>query len=275
LPVLTWKHPETNAAIFRCSQPRVGFAGARCPEDERLLLAIGAANAQNQSLFIFDARPRLNAVGNQLAGKGFESMDYYKNCTRVVKSFIKSHTIGRSLRSIFFTISRLSLASTSTLVSYSYFSPISGPNFCSQPGQFAFLNIENIHVMRESYQKMGRLVQRPNGVQHDATWMSAVESTGWLMHVREVLRGVLAMVTQIDRNRGSVLSHCSDGWDRTTQLCSLTELCLDPYYRTLEGFCVLIEKEWLSYGHMFQERIGHADQVRWRLRSCLTPQICS
>ena len=36
-----------------------------------------------------------------------------------------------------------------------------------------------------------------------------VESTGWLLHIREVLRGVLAMVTQIDRNKGSLLSHCT------------------------------------------------------------------
>lgn len=51
--------------------------------------------------------------------------------------------------------------------------------------------------------------------------------------------------------------HCSDGWDRTAQVCSLAALMLDPYYRTIKGFEMLIEKDWLGFGHKFTDRNGH------------------
>ena len=58
---------------------------------------------------------------------------------------------------------------------------------------------------------------------------------------------------RITRTAGvSVLVHCSDGWDRTAQICGLTQLLLDPYFRTLQGFAVLIEKEWCAFGFKFQ-----------------------
>jgi len=34
----------------------------------------------------------------------------------------------------------------------------------------------------------------------------------------------------------------SDGWDRTSQLVSLAQMLLDPHYRTIKGFAILIEK---------------------------------
>ena len=42
-------------------------------------------------------------------------------------------------------------------------------------------------------------------------------------------------------NQHNVIVHCSDGWDRTAQLCALVQLLLDPFFRTFTGFQVLIE----------------------------------
>ena len=36
----------------------------------------------------------------------------------------------------------------------------------------------------------------------------------------------------------SVIVHCSDGWDRTSQACALAQVMLDGYYRTIQGFQV-------------------------------------
>ncbi|EAN86343.1 hypothetical protein C3747_78g23 [Trypanosoma cruzi] len=57
--------------------------------------------------------------------------------------------------------------------------------------------------------------------------------------------------TQPDNRKNArlVIVNCSDGWDRTTQVCALTELLLDPYFRTVEGFITLLEKEFVSFGH--------------------------
>jgi len=55
----------------------------------------------------------------------------------------------------------------------------------------------------------------------------------------------------------SCIVHCSDGWDRTSQTVALAQLILDPFYRTIRGFEVLVEKDWLAFGFKFDDRCGH------------------
>ena len=50
-------------------------------------------------------------------------------------------------------------------------------------------------------------------------------------------------VLSLSKIKESVLVHCTDGWDRTAQMCALSELILDPYYRTIRGFCVLLGRQ--------------------------------
>lgn len=49
---------------------------------------------------------------------------------------------------------------------------------------------------------------------------------------------LLGRLQAVTAEGASVLVHCSDGWDRTAQVCSLGALLMDPYYRTIKGFMV-------------------------------------
>lgn len=68
-----------------------------------------------------------------------------------------------------------------------------------------------------------------------------------------ILAGALRIADKVESGKTSVVVHCSDGWDRTAQLTSLALIMLDSHYRTIRGFQILLEKEWLSFGHRFQQ----------------------
>jgi hypothetical protein len=87
-----------------------------------------------------------------------------------------------------------------------------------------------------------------------------VHDAGWLAHLRIILSAALFCSEAMHRQGQSVLVHCSDGWDRTAQVCGLVQIFLDPYYRTVRGFCALVAKEWCSFGHKFGERLGHREE---------------
>nr|POE81396.1 phosphatidylinositol-3-phosphatase myotubularin-1 [Quercus suber] len=123
--------------------------------------------------------------------------------------------------------------------------------------EIVFFGIDNIHAMRDSLARLRDYLDTHGATSSDGmssflrhggwTWgggnlssMSASVSTlgdsGWLIHVQNVLAGSAWIAARVALESASVLVHCSDGWDRTTQLVSLASLLLDPYYRTFTGF---------------------------------------
>uniref|UniRef100_A0A8C7WZX2 phosphatidylinositol-3,5-bisphosphate 3-phosphatase n=1 Tax=Oryzias sinensis TaxID=183150 RepID=A0A8C7WZX2_9TELE len=123
--------------------------------------------------------------------------------------------------------------------------------------ELIFLEIPNIHVIRESQRKLKDMLYPTIDEAH---WHSAIDQTHWLEYIRLLLAGAAKVAHKVESGKSSVVVHCSDGWDRTAQLTSLSMLMLDGYYRTLTGFQVLVEKEWISFGHKFCARVGHGDK---------------
>lgn len=89
-----------------------------------------------------------------------------------------------------------------------------------------------------------------------SSWLSKLESSGWLTHVTRVLTAACTTAQCIERDGSSVLLHDTNGFDGTIQIASLSQILLDPFCRTLNGFKVLIEREWISSGHPFGDRCG-------------------
>ena len=133
-----------------------------------------------------------------------------------------------------------------------------------KPAKKVYLGIENIHIMRESLSKVIEAL-KDTDISPFPPNRELLARSGWLKHIGIILQGTSVIINTIHLNHSHVILHCSDGWDRTPQLTSLAQLCLDPYFRTIEGFIILIEKEWMSFGHMFGIRSGHTSNEKFFL----------
>ena len=123
-----------------------------------------------------------------------------------------------------------------------------------QNAKLIFCNIENIHKAREAIEKTEEICTDEKIMTNKSFW-SQFEATGWLDFIMITLKTSTEIAKKVSEGN-NILIHCSDGWDRTPQLVATSQILLDPYYRTFMGFAVLVEKDWLSFGHQFAKRSG-------------------
>ena len=196
LPTLTYRYKKNKCCIWRSSQTKSGFNGIS-QSDISLLSKI----SDKKKLYIYDARPFINAYANKLKGAGYENVNNYPDIDM----------------------------------------------------ELIFCGMSNIHSVRSSYQKLMNSVSY--NTNDETTLFINITNSGWYEAIIILLKSSFQIYNSI-RENSNVLIHCSDGWDRTSQLCSMSQLLLDKYYRTLDGFICLIEKDWISFGHQFRYRSG-------------------
>uniref|UniRef100_A0A915J032 Myotubularin phosphatase domain-containing protein n=1 Tax=Romanomermis culicivorax TaxID=13658 RepID=A0A915J032_ROMCU len=124
--------------------------------------------------------------------------------------------------------------------------------------EFIPVDYPSAHEAKESFKKLLR-VAAPAAIadSSSSTHLKNLDESGWLQQIKSILQISNAIVDLVDLQNSSVAVCLEYGWDATIQIVSLAELMLDPFYRTIEGFRTLIEKEWSSFGHRFSHRCNH------------------
>jgi hypothetical protein len=260
IPALTYLHPVNNCAITRSAQPRTGFSRGRSAQDEKLVSACFTANskADGQSTRASPDASDSDTNDNSMEGE-------FTDTERIEDEMIAAAEETSGQKHIYGAQQHNLIVDARPTVNAVAQQAMGLGSENMDNYKFAakvYLGIENIHVMRKSLNqvmealKEGDLSSLPPN-------RALLERSGWLKHIQAIIDGSALIARHVGIKHSHVLIHCSDGWDRTSQLSALSQIMLDPYYRTMKGFMVLVEKDWLAFGHMFQHRNGYLNSEKW------------
>ncbi|XP_065158308.1 myotubularin-related protein 13 isoform X2 [Atheta coriaria] len=119
-----------------------------------------------------------------------------------------------------------------------------------------FIPVEyhDVRHTKAAFKKLMRACIPSSQPEPDQSYHKLIENSEWLQQLQNIMQLSGAVVDLLDLQGSSVAICLEDGWDITAQISSIAQLCLDPHYRTLDGFRVLVEKEWIGFGHRFSHR---------------------
>ncbi|KAI3405269.2 YMR1 [Candida oxycetoniae] len=293
IPVVVYKHHANinGNVIARCAQPLVGLnLQNRSIQDEKLIGEIfhsqelekafmlksceeeilndndtGYQAQQPQKNLLVDLRPVTNAMAQHALGAGTENVENYRNkkphkdddhyngdghqqghrnSRQVDKIFCNIdniHVIRDSLNKLTTVLNNLDKYSPNSQVNVSNSSTATTPTTTTTPITTTTPTTTTTTTTTTA----------------SASLQQALSKTYWLHRLSIILQSVDRIIKSIHLNNTNVVIHCSDGWDRTSQVSALAQLCLDPFYRTTKGFMILIEKEWTSFGFKYRTRADH------------------
>ncbi|KAF1936708.1 phosphatases II [Clathrospora elynae] len=273
IPALVYRHPINNCSITRSSQPTPGLRGNRNAQDERLVAAIWAtnrgwkaANAPGSTSAEFTPDSSVVNLNDSSANSSFVgAVDENANSGRTTVDDLSASSEADADAKVYGAQQRnLIVDARPTVNAYAMQAVgLGSEKMDYYPGaEKAYLGIDNIHVMRKSLDTVIDALKESDLVSFPPNRQLLAKSN-WIKHIANILDGTALIARTVGIMHSHVLIHCSDGWDRTSQLSALSQILLDPYYRTLEGFMVLVEKDWLSFGHMFRHRSGFLSHEKW------------
>ena len=270
IPTLSYLHPVNNCTITRSSQPFVGLRMKRSIQDERLVGACFSASMDsldNPAAANADSSPSSSHV--DLSAEGADGDASLSETERMEDEMIaggNAYFDEKTGKRLIYGAQQHNLIVDARPAINSYAMQAIGMGSENMDyyrfAKKVFLNIDNIHVMRDSLERVISAIKDADVSPFPPNRDLLVKSK-WLKHITAILDGSAIIARQVGIQHSHVLIHCSDGWDRTSQLSALAQLMLDPYYRTIDGFIVLVEKDWLSFGHMFQLRSAHLSHESW------------